>query len=255
MRELWEILAHLQDWAVEIADAWWVHLVVFALSALDGFFPTVPSEGTIVSLSSLWSTSGQPSIVLLALAAWWGAFAGDTTGYFLGRKVGWRRFRFLREGRGRRVVEMTARGLRRRGLVFIMTGRYIPFGRTAVNLTAGAVGYPYHSFWPRSMLSTFTWAIYSVTIGAAAGAWFHDHHLVGIAVSLVAAFLMAFVVERAVTLLHRVLDKRHARRHGGEASTDTGGLQLDDDGLLAHEDDAEAQRRHRAGSRTVTAKE
>lgn len=233
MTELWELVTHLQEKIVEIADAWWVHLVVFAMSALDGFFPSVPSEGTIVSLSSLWSTAGHPSIVLLALAAWLGAFTGDTIGYVIGKKVGWRRFRFMREGKGRRLVEMTARGLQHRGLVFIMTGRYIPFGRTAVNLTAGAVGYPYRSFWPRSMLSTVTWAVYSVMIGAVAGAWFTENHLLGIAVSLVAAFIMAFVVERAVTLLHRMVDARNRR-----LGRSVGPVELEDRDLLGTGDGA-----------------
>ena len=34
----------LEDWILEIGDAWWVHLVVYAFSALDGFFPSVPSR-------------------------------------------------------------------------------------------------------------------------------------------------------------------------------------------------------------------
>ena len=43
-------------------------------------------------------------------------------------------------------------------------------GRTAVNLVAGAVHYPHRLFWPRSLLSTFVWAVYSCAIGAVAGA-------------------------------------------------------------------------------------
>lgn len=222
MNEIWNLLTHFQEVILSIADAWWVHLVVFAFAAFDGFFPSIPSESTIVSLSTLWSTSGRPSIVLLALASWGGAFVGDAIGYFLGRKLGWERFRFLRDGKGRAMVEAAQRGLRRRGLVFIMTGRYIPFGRTAVNLVAGAVRYPYAMFWPRSLLSTFTWAVYSVAIGAVAGAWFEDNHLLAIGVSLVAAFVMALVVERVVSLLHAALDRRHERIHGpdGERAHD-----------------------------------
>ena len=161
----------LEDWILQIGDAWWVHLVVYAFAALDGFFPTVPSESTIVSLSSLWSSSGRPSIVLIGLAAWAGAFTGDNLGYLLGNKIGWERFRFLRGGKGRRAVEAAENGLRKRALVFLMTARYIPFGRTAVNLVAGAVHYPHRLFWPRSLLSTFVWAVYSCAIGAVAGAW------------------------------------------------------------------------------------
>lgn len=202
----------LEDWILQIGDAWWVHLVVYAFAALDGFFPTVPSESTIVSLSSLWSSSGRPSIVLIGLAAWAGAFTGDNLGYLLGNKIGWERFRFLRGGKGRRAVEAAENGLRKRALVFLMTARYIPFGRTAVNLVAGAVHYPHRLFWPRSLLSTFVWAVYSCAIGAVAGAWFENNHLLAITVALVAAIVMALVVERIIAAVHRWLDRRAERR-------------------------------------------
>ena len=194
----------LEDWILQIGDAWWVHLVVYAFAALDGFFPTVPSESTIVSLSSLWSSSGRPSIILIGLAAWAGAFSG---------------------GKGRRAVEAAENGLRKRALVFLMTARYIPFGRTAVNLVAGAVHYPHRLFWPRSLLSTFVWAVYSCAIGAVAGAWFENNHLLAITVALVAAIVMALVVERIIAAVHRWLDRRterrDAERRDAEAAADT----------------------------------
>lgn len=211
----------IEDWILQIADAWWVHLVVYAFAALDGFFPSVPSESTIVTLSSLWSSSGKPSILLVGLAAWVGAFTGDNLGYLIGNKIGWERFRFLREGKGRRAVEAAESGLRKRALVFLMTARYIPFGRTAVNLVAGAVHYPHRHFWPRSLLSTFVWAVYSCAIGAVAGAWFEDNHLLAITVALIAAIVMALIVERIISAVHRWLDRRAERREGGEQAADS----------------------------------
>lgn len=206
-----------EEWILGVADAWWVHLVVYVFAAGDGFFPTVPSESTVVTLSSLWASSGKPSIIFLGLAAWIGAWTGDNLGYLIGSKVGADRFRFLRQGKGRAAVEAAERGLQKRALVFLMTARYIPFGRTAVNLVAGAVHYPHRNFWPRSLLSTFVWATYSCAIGAIAGAWFADHHLLAITVALIAAVVMALLVERLITALHRALDRRAARREAEEA--------------------------------------
>jgi membrane-associated protein len=217
---LLSLTGRAEEWILGVADAWWVHLVVYLFAAGDGFFPSVPSESTIVTLSSLWSSSGRPSLVLVGLAAWMGAWTGDNIGYLIGSKVGWKRFKFLREGRGRRAVEAADRGLQKRALVFLMTARYIPFGRTAVNLVAGAVHYPHRHFWPRSLLSTFVWAVYSCAIGAIAGAWFADHHLLAITVALIAAVVMALIVERLIAIMHRALDRRAARRRaaaGGAA--------------------------------------
>jgi len=207
-----------EGWVLSVADAWWVHLVVYLFAAFDGFFPSVPSESTIVTLASLWSTSGSPSIILLGLAAWIGAWTGDNVGYWIGRQVGWQRFRFLRKGKGRRAVDAADRGLRRRALLFLMMARYIPFGRTAVNLVAGAVHYPHKQFWPRSLISTFVWAVYSCLIGAVAGAWFADHHLLGITVALATALVLALVLERAISAVHRALDRRAQRREADTAA-------------------------------------
>ena len=212
------LTGQLESWILTLADAWWVYFVVYGFAAFDGFFPSVPSESTIVTLSSLWSSSGKPSIILIGLAAWIGAWTGDNLGYLLGNRIGYERFTFLREGKGRAAVEAADRGLQKRALVFLMTARYIPFGRTAVNLVAGAVRYPHREFWPRSLLSTFVWAVYSCAIGALAGAWFEDNHLLGITVALIAAVVMALLVERLITAVHRVLDRRAERREAKEIS-------------------------------------
>ncbi|MGP9683114.1 DedA family protein [Brachybacterium sp. AOP3-A1-3] len=235
------LTGQVEDWIMVVADAWWIYLVVYGFAAFDGFFPTVPSESTIVSLSSLWSSSGRPYIILIGIAAWMGAWTGDNLGYYLGRKIGWHRFKFLREGKGRRAVEAAEAGLERRALVFLMTARYIPFGRTAVNLVAGAVRYPHKEFWPRSLLSTFVWAAYSCAIGAVAGAWFGEHHLLAITAALVAAVVLALVAERVINAVHNALDRRAEQKAAD--STDSTGPAAHVDGTgtaLAHDDTATA---------------
>ncbi|WP_114855963.1 DedA family protein [Brachybacterium sp. YJGR34] len=233
----------IETWVLHVADAWWIYFVVYACAMLDGFFPTVPSESVIVTLSSLWSSSGRPYIVLIGLAAWIGAWTGDNLGYLLGSKIGWERFRFLREGKGRAAVDAAERGLEKRALIFLMTARYIPFGRTAVNLVAGAVHYPHKNFWPRSLLSTFVWAVYSCAIGAVAGAWFEDNHLLAITVALIAAVVMALVVERLIAMVHRVLDRRAEAQEAAVAGSAETGAEDDEEpgeSTLDREADEEA---------------
>ena len=251
---LLSLTGQLEDWILGVADAWWVHLMVYVLAAFDGFFPTVPSESTIVTLSSLWSSSGRPSIIFVGLAAWMGAWTGDNLGYLLGNKIGWERFRFLREGKGRAAVEAAESGLKKRALVFLMTARYIPFGRTAVNLVAGAVHYPPRHFWPRSLLSTFVWAVYSCAIGALAGAWFEDNHLLAITVALIAAVAMALIVERVIAVVHRKLDQRAERRAEAEAEHSEPTLQEPAQVTPQHSapEDSEEQVQERSEKATVS---
>jgi membrane-associated protein len=207
--EAW--MTALQDWVVAAGGTWWVPFVVFGLCAVDAFFPTVPSESVIVALSSLWASSSVPPIWLTVIAGWTGAFLGDNIAYLIGRTVGWKRFGFLHRGRGLAAVQAAERGLERRALLFLMTARYIPLGRTAVNLTAGAVRYPWRKFWHRSLAATFVWAVYSCTIGAVAGSWFEDNHLLAITVAVVIAVVVALIVERLVSMINERLDRRHER--------------------------------------------
>ncbi|GAA1487039.1 DedA family protein [Brachybacterium fresconis] len=246
---LLSLTGQIEDWIMGVADAWWVYLVVYGFAAFDGFFPTVPSESTIVTLSSLWSSSGRPLILLIGFAAWMGAWTGDNLGYWLGSKIGWERFKFLREGKGRRAVEAADRGLQRRALLFLMTARYIPFGRTAVNLVAGAVHYPHKEFWPRSLLSTFVWAAYSCAIGAIAGAWFGEHHLLAITAALIAAVVLALIVERLIAAMHRILDRRAERR--GEVLEDRLGMEGSSEAVADdHEDTTRDDPEHLAHERS-----
>lgn len=193
----------VEDIVVHAGEAWWVHLVVAAFSLVDAFFPTVPSESLLVALGSLWATSGHPPLILLILAGWAGAAIGDHVTYQIGRMLPWQKLSFFNEGRrGHRAVEAAERGLQKHAFTYLMTARFIPLGRTAVNLVAGGVKYPLSLFTPKIILATFLWAVYSCLVGALAGQWFETHPLLGILAALVLAFAVSLLVERLVRRFH-----------------------------------------------------
>lgn len=241
----------LENWIFSIADSWWVHVVVLACAWADGFFPTVPSESVVVTLSSLWSSAGRPCCRRGMHRTTPPGRCRRSTAYLIGRRIGWQRFRFLREGKGFKAVEAADRGLQRRALLFLMTARYIPFGRTAVNLVAGAVRYPHQKFWHRSLISTLVWSIYSCLIGAVAGSWFENNHLLAVTVALVAAVVTALVAERLVNALNRWMDARAERRERvaadigrGEAERDQADGQLEEAGGEHRQADGERTEKH-----------
>jgi membrane protein DedA with SNARE-associated domain len=77
----------------------------------------------------------------------------------------------------------------------ILAARFIPVGRVAVNLSAGAVGYPWRRFLGLDALASVTWALYSAAIGIGAGAWFKGHPLGAIVVGLVGGLLIGLVID------------------------------------------------------------
>lgn len=188
----------VEQWVLALSGSPWVYLVVFAFCLLDGFFPPIPSETVVIALAATWASVGEPSVELLWLAAAVGAFSGDQVAYTIGRSVDVRSWRAFRHRHGRAALKWATRALHGRGASFILTARFVPVGRVAVNMTAGAVHYPRRRFVPIVFLSASLWACYGIAIGAFAGRWFHDNPLLAIVVGVAAGLLIGFVVDPVV---------------------------------------------------------
>jgi membrane protein DedA with SNARE-associated domain len=195
----------LHDWLVALADAPWVYLALFALATIDGFFPPMPSESVVIAVAALSVSAGTPNLALVLLAAAAGAFTGDQIAYAIGSRIEVRQLRILRSPRGQRSIDLAERALAQRGPSFILAARFVPVGRVAVNLTAGAVRYPRRRFAGLTALAAVTWSLYSVAIGLLAGTWIQDRPAVAITVGVVGGVLSG-------VLLDRGLSRRHARQ-------------------------------------------
>jgi len=203
-----DLLALLTDAVTDLAASPWLYLVVFLVCLIDGFFPPVPSETVVVGAAAIAATTGSPSLPLLIGIAAGGAIAGDNTAYLLGRLVGTTRFRWMRVGRVAATLDWARRGLDRRGALLIFTARYIPVGRIAVNMTAGATGYPPRRFVPLSIVAGLAWALYSALFGLVAGQWLHEQPLLAVVIAVVVAAGVGAAVD---ALLRRLLA---SERHG-----------------------------------------
>ncbi len=196
----------------------WVLLVMFVVAAVDAVFPPVPSETVLVAAAAAAAASGQLMIVpLLCLIAACGAVLGDNLTYALGRVVGTRRFAWMRRPRVAAAVERAQSSLSRGGGALIIGARYIPVGRVAVNMTAGAVGYPWRRFLPISALGGITWAVYGTGIGLVAGSWFAQQPLLAAAIGVAVAVAVGIAVDRVSVARRRRLEA-HTATAGDEDS-------------------------------------
>lgn len=207
---LGDVLDQLNDVAVDLGGSPWVYLVVFALSAIDAVFPPLPSESVVVALAAIGAATGSPDLVLLGVAAGIGAFIGDNLAFQIGRLIGVDRFDPDHRPRLARIIAWARYELDRRAAVLILTARYIPVGRVAVNMTAGATGFPRRRFVPLAALAATSWALYSVLIGMLAGSWVKDNPLLGAVVAVVIAAAFGYLVDR-------VLQRRRQRDDDAEA--------------------------------------
>lgn len=227
-----DFLTLLTTLVTDLAASPWVYLVVFAVCLIDGFFPPVPSETVVVGAATVSVATGQPNLLLLIAVAAAGAIAGDNIAYQLGRAVGVTRFRWMRTKRVTAAVDWARRGLDRRGALLIFAARYIPVGRIAVNMTAGATGYPLRRFLPLSIAAGIAWAAYSAIFGIVAGQWLHDQPLLAIVLAIVVAALVGMVVD---VVIRRLLARAGAATVA--AATRTADALREDDATAARRGD------------------
>jgi len=190
----------------------WLLLILLAVTIIDGFFPPVPSETVLVAAAAVAASSGQIGVIVaLGLVAACGAAIGDNIAFAIGRALGTDRFRWMHRPRVRRAFEHAATALDRRSGALILGARYIPVGRVAVNMSAGALGFAWRRFAPLSVLAGLSWSTVSLAIGVFAGSWVKDQPLVGAAIGIVLALLIGVVIDRVSALRrHRAAQPRLA---------------------------------------------
>ncbi|NUU18100.1 DedA family protein [Cellulomonas humilata] len=185
----------MEGWALALVGSPWIYVVLYLFATIDGFFPPIPSESIVIALSVVSMAEGRPNLALIMLVAAAGAWTGDQIAYQIGTKVKVRELRLLRTRRGRAAVDWAETALANRGAAFIIAARYIPVGRVAVNMTAGAVHYSRRRFMGLTAIAALTWGAYSSLIGIGAGAWLHDNTVVAVAVGVVGGLVIGIVVD------------------------------------------------------------
>lgn len=208
----------INDLILQAVASPWIALILFAVAAIDGFFPPVPSETVLVAAAAVAGTTGSTSVLLLCAAGALGAMVGDNIAYGIGRAVGTDRFRWMRRQRVASSFELARRTLTRGGAGLILGARYIPVGRVAVNMTAGALGYPWRRFLLLSAVGGALWAAYSVAIGLLAGQWLKGQPLLSAVIGVIAALAIGIVVDRVAARRRRRADEPQIAQNADAAA-------------------------------------
>jgi membrane protein DedA with SNARE-associated domain len=194
------------------------YLVVAALVAGDAVVPLFPGESSVVAAAVL-AADGELNVLLVALAAFAGAFAGDLAMYAVGRYAGPRLIRrYAREGRRAERVTWARRQVDRRGAALIVAAQFIPGGRNVVMLGAGSLRYPLPRFLAAEAAGAAAWAVFQTTIGYVGGSLLDDT-LVALGVSVAVAIAAGAAIEGADRLRRRGASRRDG---GGVAAGPAG---------------------------------
>ena len=193
----------LNDLILQAIASPWLSAVLFAVTVIDGFFPPVPSETVLVAAAAVAASTGDGNILLLGAVAALGAAIGDNIAFLIGRRLGTTRFAWMRRPRVAAAFAYAQRALDRRSATLILGARYIPIGRVAVNMSAGALGFPWRRFLPLSLIAGVSWSVFSLAIGLLAGAWLHDQPVLSAAIGVVVALIVGVVIDRIAALRRR----------------------------------------------------
>ncbi|MDT9592643.1 VTT domain-containing protein [Nocardioides zeae] len=187
----------LLDLARSLLGSPWLYAVVLLLVMADCFLPAVPSDEVIIAVAALAMTEGEPGVLvgLLAVGAC-GALVGDSTGFWIGRRLP--RERLKRYPRLARMLGAADRQFVRRGARIVVTARFLPVIRIGVNLVAGGA-MRYRSWVPLAALACLLWASFTVTIGAVAGFGLSDQPLLAMAIGMGIGVTAGFVLDRVLT--------------------------------------------------------
>lgn len=175
----------------------WTYAVILGVAALDAVLPLVPSEATVISAGVL-AGAGDLHLGFVIAAGAAGAYAGDSSAYWLGRRLDGRLDRrVFRGAKGARRREWARTTLRQHGGPVIFGARFVPGGRTATTVTAGVLRMRWARFAAFAGFAGVAWAAYAAVLGYVGGRAFEDNPWWGLVLGFGIAAATFLVVEAA----------------------------------------------------------
>jgi membrane protein DedA with SNARE-associated domain/membrane-associated phospholipid phosphatase len=147
----------------------WTYLVVGLLAFLEtGAFVGLVAPGeTVVIVGGVIAGQGEISLIVLIGIVWAAAILGDTTSFFIGRKLG--RGFILRHGPKVKIdearLEQVESYFERHGGKTILIGRFIGLVRALAPFVVGSSGLAYRRFIPYSIIGCGLWATTFCVLG------------------------------------------------------------------------------------------
>jgi undecaprenyl-diphosphatase len=147
----------------------WTYLLVgfFAFVETGAFVGLLVPGETVMILGGAVAGQGAINVYLVIAIAWLMAWLGDSTSFFVGRRLG---HEFLRRHGPRIGVSHERLGqiddyFARHGGKTIFLGRFVGFVRAFAPFIAGSSGMGYRAFVPYSILGTGLWVSSAIAIG------------------------------------------------------------------------------------------
>lgn len=138
-----------------------IFFIIFAETGLV-FMPFLPGDSLLFAVGALSASSSFFKIevyIPLLIAA---SIIGDSTNYWIGRKIGRKLFEnppFLKKLFNVRHLEKTEQFYKERGALAVVVSRFLPIIRTLAPFVAGLTKMPYRYFALLSVIGSVVWVI------------------------------------------------------------------------------------------------
>ncbi len=147
----------------------WTYLLVgfFAFAETGAFIGLLVPGETVMILGGAVAGQGATNVYIVIGIAWLMAFLGDSTSFFIGRRLGrdFLRRNGPRFGVGDDRLDQIDDYFSRHGGKTIFIGRFVGFVRAFAPFVAGSSGMAYRGFVPYSILGTGLWVSSAVLLG------------------------------------------------------------------------------------------
>ena len=147
----------------------WTYLLVgfFAFAETGAFIGLLVPGETVMILGGAVAGQGAINIYIVIGIAWLMAFLGDSTSFFVGRRLGrdFLRRNGPRFGIGLDRLDQIDDYFSRHGGKTIFIGRFVGFVRAFAPFVAGSSGMRYRAFVPYSVLGTGLWVSSAIVLG------------------------------------------------------------------------------------------
>jgi membrane protein DedA with SNARE-associated domain len=189
--------------AASLLDSSWVPIAALLAVVSDAFMPLIP-DGTVVIAATLNASQTHTSPLLLAFGVALASFTGDLLLLRAARRAaGWAQRRLDRKPGAAIAAAHVLEALETKRGRTILLFRFVPGGRTLLDLAVGTTPQPPHRYLRWSALSSTVWAAYIVGLGYLNAHTFNTSWL-SFAVSCVAAAAVSAVIARMVQRQRRV---------------------------------------------------
>lgn len=183
-------------WVAGFAGTLAVYPIAAVVNAIAGIVPPVPSTALFVGLGALNATSGEPSFLGLVLAMIAGSILGDLALYAAGTRFDFRQWPLLSSARAQRRLDRIDARMESEAHQVLVISRFIPLGRTAVSLIAGAGRMTLRDFTGALTTASVVWALYSVGFGWLTARWIPVPTIVAVIIAIVLSIVLGFAISR-----------------------------------------------------------